>query len=1160
MSEIDRLLGRDQPQTPTQEVSQVDRLLGRVEPQKQEQPTERIVSYTDEGAPVVNATGYSQNDLTEDKFFKPISNYMRTRFGSQVLENDREEVVNKFLNNMRGFAGGNSVRAINEIAFLNSVEDDYEKRAAAEAYAIYEGMESVFGDTTLGEKTETVWDFVRSGVADPVNLISFGMGKLATSGGVRLTTQAAQQAGRKAVAEAVKKGTLKASAVGVGKKAFQSAALTESTKQAAEIAIRDAIRDNAIKNATARLANKTAWKEIAVTGAVDGVAAAATDYMYQNAMLRTRVQDEYNIYQTGAAALSSLVLMGTVQGASQFVKRGSTVAPELLKTKPKDVNLVALTSDIKKYLDSVKAPTKTDYKRQRLELKDVPSDFFIKMILGDDEKGLQGLAHTLVEQGYAFNKGSDGDYTITRFMGDALRESDPSDFKQFISEYSKVMDIELDSLDGITKEKFADVFVEKMSFSGEMMKAASDTAKMLGTDPKSLTLDDWLTFQLTGEIPRKGLTKSEKIALKGGNLLSIIGVPSGSATAMQNRLIRLLVTNPSTTALNITGYSAATTINSVTDVTRALVSASTQTMKAAVGKGSVKEARKILLDAYANQKFKLANTLDMNTTADMFKRYAQARPSSVREMNRVIPGGVEDINKITSDFDPDQTLVGEVMDKAIDKLQAINLVPAQDTYTKSIEFMTQLDKNLRKEFGMGYTEFFSRNQDEYLKDMITPKYSAAELKAADDTLSAIFSKGFKDPGSPIGELAGFIEDARNIPGLGMLVPFGRFFNNTVAFMADHSFVSLIARYTVHTPTKTTMTDGELIARGAVGWTAAYLMSLKEEQLIDQGYSWSQEPSFDNSGATIDEKYEYPYALFKAAGRVIAHYRRGEEVPEETALDIADTFFGQLTRNLDATGESAFMILATVMSGNGKESYNLLEEAFKGVATQFAAAGTRWVEPFNNAVGLARGEQYKEPDTNQGASAFRQATRYMNQIIDIATGDTMEERFSPAQGKRELQASKSISSAREVEMTDLERVYNLVGIPSWQAGLQTKLPGLKNRYAELYDQLNQTSATALLANQRFRKAPLKDKRALIEDFLEDNKQRVMSYMEAGIMTTDRKISLIRDIDNISSEKELRSAVEDLKFEDDVESLSFEDLYILKTYLETRKGALDLKYSQ
>ena len=65
---------------------------------------------------------YSANDLLDDQFYQPIKEYMKLRFNVDEFDTSREDIVNKYLNNMRGFGGvGNSHRAIGEISFLNSL-------------------------------------------------------------------------------------------------------------------------------------------------------------------------------------------------------------------------------------------------------------------------------------------------------------------------------------------------------------------------------------------------------------------------------------------------------------------------------------------------------------------------------------------------------------------------------------------------------------------------------------------------------------------------------------------------------------------------------------------------------------------------------------------------------------------------------------------------------------------------------------------------------------------------------------------------------------------------------------------------------------------------------------------------------------------------------
>ena len=100
-------------------------------------PTEtKGYSFLDE---VKRPEKYTAKDLTRDEFFKPIQEYMIDRYGAHFANENREEVVRMYLNNMRGFSGGNSVRSVAEIAFLNEYEEGSPELArAGKAYKIYE--------------------------------------------------------------------------------------------------------------------------------------------------------------------------------------------------------------------------------------------------------------------------------------------------------------------------------------------------------------------------------------------------------------------------------------------------------------------------------------------------------------------------------------------------------------------------------------------------------------------------------------------------------------------------------------------------------------------------------------------------------------------------------------------------------------------------------------------------------------------------------------------------------------------------------------------------------------------------------------------------------------------------------------------------------------
>ena len=1125
----------------------VDKLLQLEEPE-----VSPVVTFNEEGAPTINRSGYSQNDLVKDEFYGPVLDYMTSRFGNQHKDKDREEVVNKFLNNMRGFNAGNSVASVAEISRLNSLESEEDKKSFAAAYALYDGMEGLFGDTSLGEKGEVVKDYLGSIVLDPINLVSLGVGKIASMGGVRLATQAAQREATKLVAKEVAKGvtkkeavkkaakiygaTVAATQVELVKKATAKAATTETTKQTLK---------QTLTSAGAR--------EIYAAGTIDGLAAASTDYMWQNAMLRTQVQEDYSKIQTGVAALSSIVSMGAIAGASRLLKRDS-IGPEFFKTKTDGASLSNMSDSIKKYLESVEnkpiGPTGKDvqrvpYTRQKIELEAADSDFFIKFILGDDEAGIDGLAKTLETQGYAWSK-RDKDDTITQFLADVVQQSDPTEFKAVLTDYTKAYGVEITDIESMSNAGFAKIFKEKMSYQGSVFNALSQAAKRLGIKESDVTLGDYIQLELTGTVPRKS-TKSEKIK-KG--LVQRFGLTVDNTVAVQNRLIRLLVSNPATTALNVSGFALATTMNTTADLGMAVLNASSSVMKAAVGKDTVKGAKEELINALGNTRFKLANLLDPEGSVEMMKRYSAVRPEAVQEFNRVIPGGVENLEKLSKSFDEDLTVLGARSDKVIDTIQDFAMVTAQDSLTKSVEFLTQMDKATRNLYGKSYKEFME-SPDHALK-MQTKEFKVMELKAVDETLSTIFSKSYKG-NTGVGEVAGFIEDARNLPGVGMLVPFGRFFNNTLAFMADNSGISAIGRIFGVQRADSSYTTQELIVRGAVGIGTVWSMVDQEVEYIEKGYSWSQ--ADDARGAVIDEKFNFPYSAYKAAARIVAHrLKREEDVPEGVATDIADVFFGQFTRNLDASGEGLISMIQTFTSADGPEIMQVVQDTVSKIASQYVSAGTRFIEPANLAVGLARGEDFKVVDTKQGNTTLRQAFRYMDQFTDILSGGSQEERFSPTQGTIQSQASKSFSTSREVDLTDLERVYNMVGVQPYTAGLRADDPALKNRFAELFFKMNEATATALLNSSSWKSAGQKQKKMLFNDFVNKNKQSVVEIMKLGFVSGDKEKSLILDIEQKTGKKELRDILEELEIDQDLGDLGIEQLYVIDKYVDIREDLM------
>ena len=230
---------------------------------------------------------YSSNDIIEnDELFNVAKDYMDTRFNvDDVRGYSREELVNKALNNMRGFSGGNTVRAVNELAFLNSLnpddEDDLEKlNKVGKFYTMFEGMETLFGDTTASEKLEILGDYTREAILDPANLIGLGVGKFLASGGTKVATRLAQ----KKAMQIYKKNLLKGKSKETAKK--QADKMWAKTMRGAARDEKNIAVQNKLKKESARgmkaLATKQGLKEVAGVTLVDSVAGVGSALAFED--------------------------------------------------------------------------------------------------------------------------------------------------------------------------------------------------------------------------------------------------------------------------------------------------------------------------------------------------------------------------------------------------------------------------------------------------------------------------------------------------------------------------------------------------------------------------------------------------------------------------------------------------------------------------------------------------------------------------------------------------------------------------------------------------------------------------------------------------------------------------------------------------------------
>ena len=133
------------------------------------------------------------SDLTEDHNYNVIEAQMKARFGMSEKSHDRQEVVDKWINYNRKFNVGNTLSVLGEASYLSKADDE-EKVKALNSYKLFDNMKGSFSGGTVGQKLDSIYDYGMALIVDPVNLVSFGAGKLATGGASKVAAEAAKEA------------------------------------------------------------------------------------------------------------------------------------------------------------------------------------------------------------------------------------------------------------------------------------------------------------------------------------------------------------------------------------------------------------------------------------------------------------------------------------------------------------------------------------------------------------------------------------------------------------------------------------------------------------------------------------------------------------------------------------------------------------------------------------------------------------------------------------------------------------------------------------------------------------------------------------------------------------------------------------------------------
>ena len=1094
---------------------------------------------------------YSENDLSaRPELYNPVYEFVEDRYGLQAVEGkSREEVIDTFLNNRRGNASGNSIRAISEVDYLMDIkEDDGRLLKAGKAYAIFEGMEGLTGEgVTWGEMGAGVGDYTKSVILDPINFVTMGVGKLFGGTAIRAGTKAVEKIAMREVSKQLAAGASREAAKKAGTEVLRKAAANAAVEGTAEIA--QFATTMATNKGLSRLMTTAGLKEVGAATLVDAAINSGTEFLYQRSLVNTNVQDEISKGAIGIAALSSMA-MGGIQ-AGMVMKRGvsdtALVSEVVTKADPKAI-AKELQESIASWVAEVQAskvgdgPAWLEKVKGGKDITEGDTDFFIDLLLGisdaDGNIQLKGLAQTMQEGGYFFVKRSEDD-KMSNWIADFMREElEQTDIDDIMGAFGKALNVKIEGK--LTPEMFADAFANKMSSAARSMNSVMQVAKALDTNLADLNLDDFfkeaLGFNLIGDIAIKGKKAPP------GTIVSNI-------TETQNKFIRSLVSHPSTSALNVLGYGAAAGLDIATDITMAIYKGTKGSFMSVLGMADAGRelfvAKQLLLASKDRIKF----AFDPDMTYAAYKSAMERNTGALDTLNRTLSGGVDISNSVDQMVNLGG-LGGKVQNKAdtlINGVQHVTFVHAQDAFTKSQEYVGQMNKMLRTKYGMSWNEFYT--SPEARLAMTSKEYKQLEMDAVTATLTNTFSKSYKDS-SKLGELAGFIEDARNIPGLGFMIPFGRFFNNTIDFgIKNTPLLNIAAKATGKYADKSV---AELNARGVVVAGLVWSLAQDEDENRRQGLGLYDEIV---DGQIVSQQYDYPVSLFKAAARVISYKMAGEEVPAEIITQIGKDFGGGgLTRNLNKTTAEFADLGAAIMAG---ELGEVATEAL-GITTEITAQALsgflRPLEPIDTAIGIFSESNQRPKDTAQGNRFIGDSLRYIDTTADFLLGKSDPVKVSGAAGELDQQSTKNVG-VRTLDLTNTQRVMNMLGLNQWSinAGLskdkKRMIPEAVNEYQRQVYRAIEGWSSMKMKNKVFRESTTEVQRMLWEDQIKKVKTEAKFMLAARYNGPQSTLRQQYDMMTKFSVGQVDEALGELELGKTIGELTYTEISLLRTQLET-----------
>jgi hypothetical protein len=1079
-------------------------------------------------SPIPEGQKLKKKDLYRYENLNTIRNYMSANKGADYMDMDEETLVEDFVDHMR-FFNTNAVSTAGEVRFISKA-DENTKAMAAEAYNLYDSLGNVFVNDGIYGAFDGVKDYVFAAAIDPTNYVGAltgGFGKAAALGVTQTGKAAIKKAASEAAKRAAQSGATKQAAENAGieagslmaqkmiAKSASSKEVSMAARKAAKLAKAE-VRLNAAQKAASEVGRealtKAGKRALIQTTAIDALVAGVQDNAIQQIYLDVGAQEDYSELQTGLSlALGGIGgglhytfgKFGGASGLGDAVKEAEIAGRAEKSTELVDrAKIASLDKDIKaaqampattkgqktaktRKINQLKAekrrlkretigkpllPEVKDQEKAKQAIKDgikrwdekvkageeileesvaIPETLLRQIMLGDGNKG--GVAAIFREKGMKLRR----DTKVSDIMTNLLRFMPEEDLQEISGLFRERVNLSLGEAADLGVE-IGEIIAADVSRSGKKLAVMSQVRRTI--DGGVVAGNEILKETLNGKELRDTLESEFEIARKAKRF-----------SYGQNVWKRMLVSSPATTAANVMGFGQFFSGQLVADTM-----SSGLLMVGAAGRygiGDKAGAEKLFRQAKVYRQIqvqKMKNFADPFTTHDAYMKLMKEIKDETGQSDiqgllfETVAGGVERSAKRFG-MDPNDPVYKNI-ERLTNASMNITGVRIQDTFTKSQMFMTELDKYLRLKKETSLKTVLKEGRLEEIDDDVIGA-------AIDTTLRSVFSKDYTTKDQAFGEIAKFVEKASNTPGLGTIIPFGRFMNNVVATAYQWGPASLLPA-AARIAKDGDIQSVEAMSRALVGTAGLGMAMLYSEKQEKQGLAFNEINT--GGGTIIDVRNVFPMSAFLAMGRAANLRRKGEPVPKELMQEIGNQLaIGQVARDAQFSND-LFNIMDMMFNAEGGGRSRGLEALYKSTGN-IAAGFTRPLDAANRMVGfLTDTDTAKDVRQAKGGAVFTQsASKYFDNILEVLIGETdtiTGEKLRVATRKGDVYDANPLARILGINVkkgrTASEKVYSLAELQTWTADQRGKIPMYDRIFNESIAPMLEPRMTRLLKDKRF----------------------------------------------------------------------------------------------